>query len=222
MKTVSSDQHTTFALPSMFISELAITGEALYRFLLSQAETPPTLLVHCRGTNTETRTRLVDKTDSEGRKSTETEKYCAPVTDFDFKIECQVPPHATQWTVGDDEPAYRGRMCKEVGPPGGTTKADYGVTEKFEAWLAKNRRLGLPPWDGPQNDGPDGTSLGQHPRSAGTLRSSWTLRQWTDDYCRSPVIFKEFIYEKVRQSSPICSCALRSELSRPVDCVDLL
>ena|SRR6267142_953266 len=198
MKTVSSDQHTSFALPSIFISEPTLTGEALYRFLLSQAETPPTLLVHCHGTNTKKRTRQVEKTDSEGRQCTESVQYYATVTDFDFKIECQVPPRATQWTVGDDEPAYRGRMCREVGPPGGTTKADYSVTEQFEAWLVKNRRRGLPPWEGPRNDGPDGTSLGQHPRSADPLRSSWTLRQWADDYCQSPMIFKEFIYEKVR------------------------
>ena len=186
-------------LPSIFISEpYPNTGEALYRFLLSQAETPPTFLIHCRGTNTETRTRLVEKTDSDGRQCTETVQYCETVTDFDFKIECQVPPRATQWTVADDEPAYRGRMCREVGPPGGTIKADYGITSRFEALRVESRRRGLPPWEEPQNDGPDGTSLRQHPRSADTLRSSWTLRQWADDYCQSPVIFKEFIYEKVR------------------------
>jgi hypothetical protein len=189
-----------FAPFFIFISESTLTGEALYRFLLSQAEIPPTFVVHCRSIKTEKRTRTVEKTDSEGRQYTVTEKYTDVVFDFDFKIECQVPPRATQWTVGDDEPVYRGGMYREVGPPGGTTSADYGTTEKFEAWAAKRRKCGLPPWvgRGPPNDRPDGTGVGQHPRNADTLRSSWTLRQWADDYCQSPKIFKEFIYEKVR------------------------
>jgi hypothetical protein len=140
-----SDQHMSLALSSIFISKPTLTGEALYRFLLSQAETPPTFLVHCRGTRSETRTRLVETTGSEGRQCTEKVEYRKTVTDFDFKIRCQVPPNATQWTVGDDKPAYRGRMCREVGPPGGTSKADYGVTEQFDASLVKNRRRGLPP-----------------------------------------------------------------------------
>ncbi|KAI9428453.1 hypothetical protein H4582DRAFT_2092137 [Lactarius indigo] len=45
MKTVRGGGHAVMlAATSHFIP----TGEALYRFLLSQAETPPTFLVHCR------------------------------------------------------------------------------------------------------------------------------------------------------------------------------
>jgi len=172
---------------------------------------PPTLFVHCRGTHNETRTRLVDRTDSQGRRHTDVETYTETVTDFDFKIEHEVPPRATQWTVGDDEPAYRGRMSREVGLPGGGTSAaaDRKTAKKFKAWRAERRKRGLPPWVAPPNDN-DGGGLGSPagsfytsgvplPRGADrdVLKSSWTLRQWADDYCQSRKIFKEFVYEKV-------------------------
>jgi len=181
-------------------SSLIGTGEALYRFLLSQAEAPPTFLVYCHGTHTETRSRLVERTDSRGRRHTDTEWYTETVTDFDFKIECQVPPRATQWTVGDEEPAYRGRMYREVGPPGGTTKADRSTTNQFKAWLAERRMRGLPPWVGTQNDRPLRSAT--YWTGADVLKSSWTLRQWADNYCQSRKIFKEFVYEKVRFITP--------------------
>lgn len=184
--------------------------------MLSQAEAPPTFLVHCHGTHDETHSRLVQRTDSRGRQHTDTEWYTETITDFDFKIECQVPPRATQWTVGDEEPAYRGRMYREVGPPGGTTKADRGTTKQFKAWLAERPKRGLPPWVGSATYWADAA---QHPRNADVLKSSWTLRQWADDYCRSRKIFKEFVYEKVRVSTrPFCSRPLGAELgsTRPL------
>jgi len=176
-------------------------GEALYRFLLSQAETPPTFVIHCRGTHDETRRRLVDKTDSRGRQYTDTEYHTETITDFDFKIEHQVPFRSMQWSVGDEEPAYRGRMRREMGVPGETTKADRDTTKLFKAWRVERRKRGLPPWAGPDNaregrlefmPGPI-----HHPGRADVLKSSWTLRQWADDYCQSRKIFKEFVYEKV-------------------------
>jgi hypothetical protein len=166
-----------------------LTGEALYRFLLSQAETPPTFHVHCRGTHNETRSRLVTKTDAQGNQYTETEYYTETVTDFDFKIRHPVPPRATQWTVADDEPSYRGCMSREVGLPGDTTKADRSTMKRFKAWRVERHRRGLPPWVGPNDDASSQTSA---------LQSSWTLRQWADDYCQSQNILKEFVYEKVR------------------------
>ncbi|KAI0305305.1 hypothetical protein B0F90DRAFT_1703335 [Multifurca ochricompacta] len=177
-------------------------GEALYRFLLSQAETPPDFLIQCRGTHSETHTRLVDKTDSRGRRYTDTEHYTENVTDFDFTIEYQVPPRATQWTVGDEEPAYRGHMSREVGPPGETTKADRATRKAFESWLVKRNMRGLPPWVGSCSDRLEEhtdfqTGAVQQPRPTDVLKSSRTLRQWADDYCQSRKIFKEFVYEKV-------------------------
>ena len=170
-------------------------GEALYRFLLSQAETPPTFQIHCRGTHNETRTRLVNKTDPQGRQYTETETYTETVTDFDFRINQPVPPRATQWTIADEEPAYRGRMSREVGLPGDTAKADHSTMKRFKAWRVERQKHGLPPWVGPDDDALFRTSTGQR---LGVLKSSWTLRQWADDYCQSRNIFKEFVYEKVR------------------------
>jgi hypothetical protein len=173
--------------------------------LLSQAETPPTFVIHCRGTHDETHRRLVDKTDSRGRHYTDTEYHTETVTDFDFEIEHQVPFRAMQWSVGDEEPAYRGRMRREMGVPGETTKANRDTTKLFKAWRVERRKRGLPPWAGPDNtrEGRVGLLPGaiQHPGRADVLMSSWTLRQWADDYCQSRKIFKEFVYEKVR---PIC------------------
>jgi hypothetical protein len=169
-----------------------ITGEALYRFLLSQAETPPTFLVHCRGTHKESRPSQVERTDSQGRRYTETEYQTETVTDFDFNIEHQIPPRSVEWTVGDGEPAYRGRMSKEVGPPGQTTKVDHAMINSFEAWVNERRSRGIPPWVAKEQ-------LANLPGGAvdNASRSSWTLRQWADDYCQSGMIFKEFVYRKV-------------------------
>jgi hypothetical protein len=138
-----------------------------------------------------------------GRKYTDTEHYTETVTDFDFMIEHPVPPRATHWTVGDEVPAYRGHMMREAGPPGGATKADNDTKKTFKSWLVERRKHGLPPWMGPQGDKPVGSAdfqrgVVQQPRSADVLKSSWTLRQWADDYCQSRKVFKEFIYEKVR------------------------
>jgi len=182
---------------------------------------PPTLFVHCRGTHDETRTRFVPRTDSQGRRHSDTETYTETVVDFDFKIEHDVPPRATQWTVGDDEPAYRGSMSREVGlPGGGTSVADRGTTKRFKAWREKRHKRGLPPWVAPPSDN-DGGGLGASagslwtsgvslPRGADrdVLKSSWTLRQWADDYCQSRKIFKEFVYEKVR-ATPFVQAARR-------------
>ncbi|KAH9028579.1 hypothetical protein EDB85DRAFT_1892443 [Lactarius pseudohatsudake] len=179
-------------------SHLNEDGEALYRFLLSQAETPPTFLIHCRGTHNEKRPRRVEKTDSEGHKYTDTVYDTKTITDFDFTIKHRVPaPRATQWTVGDNEPTYRGSMSQEVGPPGEAIGADSARVNSFEAWQAERRLRGLPPWvaKGRLANLPIG-AVGQ-PHHVDAPQSSWTLRQWAEDYCQSRKIFKEFVYRKV-------------------------
>lgn len=85
-------------------------------------------------------------------------------------------------------------MSREVGLPGDTAKADRSSLNRFKAWRVEREKRGLPPWVGP-DDGPIGTGTSQR---LDTLKSSWTLRQWADDYCQSRNIFKEFVYEKVR------------------------
>ena len=161
--------------------------------------------------------RFVTRTDPQGRPFTETESYTETVTDFDFKIRQPVLPGATQWTVADEEPAYRGGMSREVGLPGDTTKADRSTMKRFKAWRVERHKRGLPPWVGPDDDASIGTSAFQHSHSV--LKSSWTLRQWADDYCQSRNIFKEFVYEKVR---PDCSgrvgLILSEALVGRVDC----
>ncbi|KAI0056290.1 hypothetical protein BV25DRAFT_1814257 [Artomyces pyxidatus] len=171
-------------------------GEALYRFLLSQADSPPTYSVHCRGTHTEQRTRRVKKSHADGKRRTKTEQYTETVTDFDFAIDLSelVPAAATQWTVGDGTPAYRGRMHREVGAPGDTRKASAGEVKDYERWRGERQVRGLPPWVGEVRAHPGDAGAQTH----GVLQSSWTLRQWADDYCASPKVFKEFVYHKAR------------------------
>jgi hypothetical protein len=94
-------------------------------------------------------------------------------------------------------------MSREVGLPGDTAKADRSTMKRFKAWQVERQKRGLPPWVGPNDDAafrdaPFRTSAVQRSHSMNALRSSWTLRQWADDYCQSRNIFKEFVYEKVR------------------------
>jgi len=186
---ISHDPHSNRPTPS---------GEALYRFLLSQARTPPVFLVHCKGTHSETRHRKI--TNSDG--TTTTQSYSETVTDFSFYISQRVLPQGMQWTVGDDEPVYRGRMVRETGLPGsGSKKAESAQVERFKAWSKERTARGLPPWVGPDDAASrePGYAAGAalQPRATDVLKSSWTLRQWADDYCASRARLKEFVYEKV-------------------------
>jgi hypothetical protein len=173
------------------------TGEALYRFLLSQAETPPTFHIHCRGTHEERHPYHVEKKDAQGRRYTDTEYRTETVTDFDFMIEHQIPSRATQWTVGDSDPAYRGHMSKELGPPGQTIKADHDTIKSFGTWAKERRLRGLPPWIAKGRLANTQVGAVEQAPLVDFSQSSWTLRQWADDYCQSQMIFKEFVYRKV-------------------------
>jgi len=54
-------------------------GEALYRFLLSHSQIPPTVCLHLHGTHTESRTRTVTRRDSRGDYRTHHEHYTEDV-----------------------------------------------------------------------------------------------------------------------------------------------
>jgi len=179
--------------------------------LLSQAQTPPVFLAHCIGTHSEKRTRKTTSADG----TTRTRSYTETVTDFSFYIAQRVLPQCTQWTVGDDEPVYRGRMVRETGLPGngsgsgsgnksgGSKKeAESAQVKRFKAWSEERIARGLPPWVGPSDAASREPSYMagavMQPRTADVLKSSWTLRQWVDNYCASRVKLKEFVYEKVR------------------------
>lgn len=170
-------------------------GEALYRFLLSQAITPPRMFLHCRGSHDETHTRLV-RSRHEDRLATE--QYTERVVDFDFKID--VGQHIfggpTHWSVGDSAPAYRGRMFREVGIDGEKRKAKKPELNAAKAWDKERDSRGFPPWIGSDYAWREDQPHVMHDSSV--LKSSWTLRQWADDYCSSRKFLKEFEYHKVR------------------------
>ncbi|KAJ6621719.1 hypothetical protein B0H10DRAFT_2017210 [Mycena sp. CBHHK59/15] len=167
-------------------------GEALYRFLLSQATTHPALRLHCRGTHTETRYRHVTHRTSDGRTQTRRESYTETVVDFDFYIDASNFPGPIHWSVADSEPAYRGGMVREVETDEGKRKASRAEIKTFKGWVEDRTARGLPPWMSSVDGWVEGVSL-----DANVLKSSRTLRQWADEYCASPKYLKEFTYEKV-------------------------
>lgn len=143
----------------------------------------------------------MSRTNNRGDRETRTEHYTETIVDFDFAIDvsAQVPARATQWTSGDEEPVYRGRMYREVGQSGMSTKADRATVKEFKKWLKEREQKGLPPWIGRvysrEEEGPNMRVPMRE--MTDVLKSSWSLRQWADDYCASPKILKEFVYEKV-------------------------
>lgn len=171
-------------------------GEALYRFLLSQATTSPSHRISCRGTHTEVRQRWVTGRDNDGRSQSRQETYTETVTDFDFCFDIvpNGPVTPVQWSVADDEPAYRGLMVREFESSTGTGRqvAKRKEIKSYKEWEERRKNLGLPPWVSRDDNITDGSSV-----HLDGLRSSKTLRQWADDYCASPKYLKEFVYKKV-------------------------
>ncbi|KAI0936401.1 hypothetical protein AcW1_000653 [Taiwanofungus camphoratus] len=185
-------------------------GEALYRFLLSHSQTPPTVFIHLHGSHTESRTRLVTRRDSNGNYRTEDEHYTEEVTDFDFSIDVgqHIAHGPVHWSLPDEEPAYRGKMFKEIDcHNAGYNDMEMGLSgltrraaTKDEIKQSKIRQnetkmRGLPPWAGLESINTcDGDVDSQQ---TSVLKSSRTLRQWADEYCASNKLLKEFTYEKI-------------------------
>ncbi|OCH96130.1 hypothetical protein OBBRIDRAFT_787580 [Obba rivulosa] len=183
-------------------------GEALYRFLLAQSEKRPKALFHFCGTHTEYRTRLVSSTDSNGNSSTRSESYTETVEDFNFYVDVgqHIVHGPVHWSVPDDTPAYRGNMYKEVDVHAvehgmhddvevGTKRREATKQEikRARLWHEEQKTRGLPPWVGPGTPLPTRENLNPFQN---VLKSSWTLRDWADDYCTSDKLLKEFIYKK--------------------------
>ena len=172
--------------------------------------TPPTYLLHCRGTHDETRVRVESYTDSKGRLSQRSQTYTETVTDFDFSIDIgrNLPTTGSgpvHWSVPDSEPAYRGKMVKEVELSHAEAqtvgkarrKASRRENKLSKAWELERTERGLPPWVGNEYQW-RGQQSDYLPLDEGNgLRSSKTLRTWADEYCASPKRLKEFTYEKV-------------------------
>lgn len=168
-------------------------GEALYRFLLSQASVPPTFVLHCRGSHEETHTRLVPNPPGANRF----EFYTETVVDFDFKIDVgqHIITGPAHWSVADSTPAYRGRMFYEVEVGSDRRKATRAERKAAKSWDDERSRRGLPPWIGSSYTCRQDQPSVMHTDSV--LQSSWTLRRWADDYCSSSKYLKEFDYKKV-------------------------
>lgn len=126
----------------------------------------------------------------DGKSHTERQSYTTTVVDFDFTIDCDkyVLPNVVHWSVGDTDPAYRGRMVKDLSITGGPMrKAKRKENKQYSNYRKQLEASGLPPWlaniDGRSTQ--DG------------LKSSKSMREWADDYCASPKHLKEFVYVKV-------------------------
>ncbi|KAJ8083897.1 hypothetical protein PM082_002663 [Marasmius tenuissimus] len=174
-------------------------GEALYRFLLSQSLSPPTIYIHCKATHQETRTRTVSSRHSDGRTHHHTETYNETVTDFDFLLDIsslilplggKEPIH---WSSKDPEPSYRGRMFREIEGHTGKRRAIRAEKKLYAKWAKLRENAGIPPWVTESAESP---YIDEH-LASGALGSSKTVRQWADDYCASPRHLKQFTYRKV-------------------------
>ncbi|KAL4243489.1 hypothetical protein ABKN59_001277 [Abortiporus biennis] len=93
-------------------------GEALYRFILSHSQTSyPKYVIDISGSHSEQRFRTVSYKDNQGHLRTRTESYTETIIDFAFKIDLTQHLHGgpiIHWSLPDEEPAYRGKMYKEV------------------------------------------------------------------------------------------------------------
>ncbi|KAI0361563.1 hypothetical protein OH77DRAFT_1444179 [Trametes cingulata] len=186
-------------------------GEALYRFLLSQSQVPPSYHLHCSGTHTEHKTRTVWRNDSQGRSQAHTEHYTETVTDFDFYIDLgpQIAHGPVHWSLPDAEPAYRGQMFMQVdsnelvsADPEAIHAEGRRKATKQEIKDAKQRKhlrkeYGLPPWVAPGPESWYNAAGAMPPPEAKVLASSRSLRDWADEYCASDKLLKEFTYTKV-------------------------
>ncbi|KAI0322628.1 hypothetical protein OF83DRAFT_1161020 [Amylostereum chailletii] len=178
-------------------------GEALYRFLLSQAREKPNYVLHCRGSHSETHTRYVQHTNSRGQTETRRESDQVQVTDFDWCLDLTqfLLPDNTLWTAPDNEPVYRGQNSRALGVGRERVRAPKPTVNALKKLLQHRQRLGLPPWVGSvdvsQPENGDRELEASIPFAQEVPLSSWTLRQWANDYCSSPKIFKEFAFEKI-------------------------
>ena len=140
--------------------------------------------------------------DRHNRSNMYREDYTETVTDFDFRIDLahHLLP-VTHWTVDDSEPAYRGKMVREVEEQDGislqkraTTRKEGKAIDRLRKYRAEN---GVPPWVQME----ESATIMYHRPNGPVYRSSRTVRQWADDYCASDKLLKEFMYEKVRMTA---------------------
>jgi hypothetical protein len=126
-----------------------------------------------------------------------TEQYTERITDFEFGIDVgqHIVGGPIHWSCADSTPAYRGRMYQEVGIYEEKQKAKKSEIKAAKAWDDERAHRGFPPWIG--SDYVSREDQRSIMRTNSVLESSWTLRQWADDYCASRKYLKEFNYRKV-------------------------
>jgi len=169
-------------------------GEAFYRFLLLQSTSrAPQLILRCRGTHTERKHRLVRKEHGNNSSEWVREEYTETITDFSFGIDLSqwVSREPLHWTIPDSTPAYRGKMFKEIDGAEGKRWPTSQELALEEGWTKQRAEMGLPPWVDAQAQS-DSSRQGD----GSPFKSSRSLREWADDYCRSEQHFKDFIYKK--------------------------
>ena len=102
----------------------------------------------------------------------------------------------THFTISDNEPAYRGKSYKEIMTFKGLRKAQRKECRETKKWAEERRDRGLPPWV-PLASNSEWDHAMVNVVGDGVYSSTKTVREWADEYCRSPKLLKEFVYEKV-------------------------
>lgn len=156
-------------------------------------------MIHCKGTHSETHYRWVNYEHSDGKTESRREHHTETITDFDFYIDIGqhiAPAPVVHWSVADADPAFRGAMVREIqGRSGGKRVSTSQENKAYEEWAAVQRERGIAPWVSLGEATSEMAQAVDDPRRL--LRSSKSLRQWADEYCESPKLLKEFVYEKV-------------------------
>ncbi|KAH8835709.1 hypothetical protein DL96DRAFT_1575314 [Flagelloscypha sp. PMI_526] len=182
-----------------YYPEVSTTGEALFRFLLSQSMIPPLFYLHVQGSHDERRCRTTRR-----NGKLETEEYNEKIVDFDFRIDLSnyilsSPENyggPVYYSAADNEPCYRGAMVRQTRPPWGPLqKSGRRENKAFQRWQKDNHMSGTPPWisgDRAWKSTEDDSAL-----PVAGLCNSRTIRDWADEYCKSEKLMKEFVFEKL-------------------------
>jgi hypothetical protein len=159
-------------------------GDQLHRFLLHHSATPPTYHLRLRGIHDEVKKKIVETTDDNGEKQKKEVEEHVTVTDFHFIIDLtpSLTVSPTEWSVADDEPAYRGGMTKDLD----------------SAELAWRRAVADGERGNPHAAVVAGVPQTQSQGERFRLKSSFSIREWADHYCASEKLLKEFVYKKVK------------------------
>lgn len=112
-------------------------------------------------------------------------------------------PRLTHFTIADTEPAYRGKCYREIATSKSLRKARGKETSATKDWATQRRDRGLPPWV-PMKSVAEWDQAMVDGVGDGVYHSTKTVREWADEYCQSPKLLKEFIYEKVKSYLPTC------------------